>query len=234
MKIIVIVQARMTSSRLPGKVLRPIGGRPMLQWVMESMAASQEADGILLATSDDPSDDPIEAFARENCWAFFRGSLDDVAQRYLSAAERVKADVIVRISGDSPLLPYELVDLAIRIFRGKEYDLVTNVKTRTYPKGASVEVFSIGILRSMILKLKSDEDREHVTPWLYRAEGVRLHDFQHNPRIGDKRLVVDTPEDFKVMDRVLTRLDRPHTDYELDEILAIRSQVIEELGVNYE
>jgi len=229
MKVVIIVQARMSSRRVPGKVLKAIAGRPMLQWVMECMAASKEADGLLLATSDDPSDDAVETFAKENNWPCFRGSLNDVAGRYLLAGEHVEADGIVRISGDSPILPYALIDRAIAMFREGDCDLVTNVKVRSYPKGASVEVFTREILRKMIANLDSAEDREHVTPWLYRQEDVRIRDFVHDPIIGTERLMVDTPEDFEVINRVLESLERPHTEYDLDEIVAIRRRVAKEL-----
>ena len=232
MKVVIIVQARMSSRRVPGKVLKPIAGRPMLQWVMECMAASKEADGLLLATSDDPSDDAVEAYAKENDWPCFRGPLDDVAGRYLLAAEHVQADGIVRISGDSPILPYALIDRAIAMFREGNCDLVTNVKIRSYPKGASVEVFTPDILRKMIANLDSAEDREHVTPWLYRQEDVRIRDFVHDPIIGTERLMVDTPEDFEVINRVLESLERPHTEYDLDEIVAIRRRVAKVMEVS--
>jgi spore coat polysaccharide biosynthesis protein SpsF len=234
MKVTIIVQARITSHRLPGKALKPMVGRPMLQWVMESVAASQKADDILLATSDDLSDDVLEDFAKEYDWPYVRGPLENVARRFLIAAEHSKSDAVVRICGDSPVVPYTIIDNAIELFHEGGADLVTNVQIRSFPKGASVEVFSKEVLRKMVPDLDSASDKEHVTPWLYRQKSVRVRNFLHDPSMGNERLMVDTEDDFRVMSRVLEQLNRPHTEYTLDEIVALRRKAATELELSHE
>ncbi len=227
LKIVAIVQARMSSQRLPGKVLRPIAGKPLLQWVMECVAASQSLDGILLATSSEPSDDAVEQFAEAHGWVCFRGSLNNVAERFLLAAAFADADAVVRISGDSPLLDYKLIDRAIELFRQGSFDLVTNVKQRTFPSGASVEVFSTAILRRAVAGMESEFDREHVTPWFYRSKDVRIAEFKHDPDLSGDTLTVDTPADMEAMEQMLSGLDRPHTEYRVEDAVRLRQRVLQ-------
>ena len=229
MKIVVIVQARMSSRRLPGKVLLPIAGKLLLQWVLEAVAASRTVDAVLLATSDDASDDSVAAFAAASGWSCFRGPLENVAKRFLLAAESVQADAVVRICGDSPLLDHRLIDQAVDLFREGGCDLATNIKVRTFPNGASVEVFSTEILRKLVACVETREGREHVTPWFYRNDAIRIRDFQHEPKLNHIRLTVDTTEDFVLLERMLGALERPHTEYALLEIVELRDRMVAEL-----
>ena len=135
-----IVQARMSSMRLPGKSLRPLCGKPMLQYVLESLAQVDELAETIVATSSDPSDDPIAEFCDQFGSVCFRGSLDHVAERFLQTANARGLSAFVRVSGDSPLLDPRFVARAVDLFVESNADVVTNVFPRTYPPGMSVEL----------------------------------------------------------------------------------------------
>lgn len=129
-----IVQARYNSSRLPGKVLKNLSSKPMLQWTLERLNNCQHVTKILVATSEERTDDPIEDFCSSSGWACFRGNLNNVADRFAQIVHREKIPAFVRISGDSPLIDPEIVDQAIQLYETSERDLVTNILVRTFPR----------------------------------------------------------------------------------------------------
>src|SRR5262245_17522541 len=146
--IAIIVQARMSSTRLPGKILKPLAGAPSLARLLERLARVQRADERIVATSDDASDDPVAALCKERGIRCVRGSLDDVLARYHKAAVEAGAGVVVRVTGDCPLVDPGVVDACIGLFLENEnqVDYASNVDERTYPDGLDVEVASFGAL----------------------------------------------------------------------------------------
>jgi spore coat polysaccharide biosynthesis protein SpsF len=209
--VIATIQARFTSQRLPGKVLRPLRGRPLLAHLLDSLQHCRTLDGIILATSRDDADDPVAAFATAAGVACYRGPLHDVATRMLQAAGVADADAIVRISGDSPLLDPALVDHAVDVFRAQPVDLVSNVVRRTFPRGQSVEVISTRALARAIPGMATADEREHVTTHFYRRPAcylIRSFEAEH-PR-PDVQLSVDEPADLARCEAILALLDRPH------------------------
>ena len=210
MRIVAVVQARLSSRRLPGKVLMPLAGRPMIGHLFEALRRAGALDGIVLATSDRPDDDAVADFAREVGVDAFRGSLDDVAGRMLAAAEAAGADALVRVNGDSPLLDPALVDRAAGLYRAGGAAIVSNVRPRSFPKGQSVEVVSTAALRRAHGRMTEKDEREHVTPHLYdRPDDYPLAGFQAERPRPDLQLSVDEPEDFARCAGILARLDRP-------------------------
>ena len=217
-----IVQARMSSRRLPGKSLRLLGGKPMLQYVLESLTQVEELAGTLVATSTDASDDPIAEFCERFAVPCFRGSLDNVAERFLEAARTHTFTAFVRVSGDSPLLDPRLVTRAIDLFRESDADLATNVFPRTYPPGMSVEVVKTEIFERLVPKLTEPDDREHVTSFFYRnAADFQIASFVREVPRRDVHLAVDTPEHFEFVARLVGSMNRPHWDYAVDDILRL-------------
>jgi spore coat polysaccharide biosynthesis protein SpsF len=217
-----IVQARMTSRRLPGKSLRPLGGKPMLQYVLESLTQLDELAGTLVATSTEPSDDPIAEFCGRFATPCFRGSLDNVAERFLEAARTHSFSAFVRVSGDSPLLDPRLVTRAIDLFRESDADLATNVFPRTFPAGMSVEVIKSETFERVVPKLSEPDDREHVTSFFYRnATDFQIASFVREVPLRDVHLAVDTPEHFEFVARLVGSMNRPHWDYAVDDILRL-------------
>lgn len=217
-----IVQARCSSSRLPGKVLRPVNGQPVLDYLMQRLARCRELSDIVLATSVEPGDDALESYAGQRRIGCVRGSLEDVAARFRLVLQSARAPAFVRINGDSPLLDPALVDRAVTMFREGGADLVTNVQTRSFPKGQSVEVLDAASFIATSGAYVSASDREHVTPFYYaNASRFRIRNFSSPRALGDMRMAVDTQEDLDRLQAVLTRMDRPHCDYGLDELVSL-------------
>lgn len=189
-----VVQARMSSQRLPGKVLMALGDRPALAHLLDRLACASELDGVVVATSTQPDDDAIAAFCAERGTRCHRGPLDDVAARMADAAGDWEA--FVRVNGDSPLLDPALVDHGVRLFRaGDDVDLVSNVwPRRSFPRGQSVEVVRTALLRAALSDLDA-EGREHVTLRLYDRPGVRVVGFAADHDASDRTLALDTPAD---------------------------------------
>jgi spore coat polysaccharide biosynthesis protein SpsF len=210
MRVICTVQARMSSRRLPGKILKNLGERPTLEHLIESLAHAAGLDGIVIATSTDPSDDPTAAFALERQIACFRGSLPNVALRILGAGEEFGADAVVRISADSPFLDPTLVDQALRIFRNESCDVVTNVRPRTFPRGQSVEVIALTALRRATEQMATPEEREHVTPYLYAHPAqFAIRSFVTPDGRPEVQLSIDDAEDHRRCAAILDSLPGP-------------------------
>ncbi len=213
-KIGVIVQARMGSRRLPGKVLRLLAGKPVLQYVLESLGQCETVERVVVATSRAERDDPIARFCERRGAACFRGALDDVAGRLLQAAGEAGFEALVRVSADSPLLDWRLVDRAVGLYAGGDYDLVTNVFPRSWPKGQSVEVLRAAVLRQGYSKTKGRSDREHVTRYFYdHPERFQIKNFASGQDWGSLNLCVDTEEDWQKIEKIIHRMDRPHWEY---------------------
>ena len=209
-----VVHARMGSSRLPGKVLGDLAGRPALDWLLERLEHASEPDALVVATSTDPSDDAIAAYCEARGTPVYRGELEDLAARVLGAAEAHGLDALVRVNGDSPLLDQRLVDRGVALLREGGADLVTNVRPRSFPPGQSVEVVRTEALRAAVAEMTEPDDREHVTAWLYRhPDRVRIERFAHDPPVTEPRLTLDTAEDHERLEGILRRMERPHWEY---------------------
>jgi spore coat polysaccharide biosynthesis protein SpsF len=209
----------MSSARVPGKVLRPLAGRPLLQWLLERLAHAETLDLVVVATSEERTDDLVEEFCAARGVACFRGPLEDVAGRMLGAAREHDLDPIVRISGDSPLLDPRLVDRAVRLFREGGCSLVTNVAPRSFPTGQSVEVIARSAL-AWAAREGGAAEREHVTQPLYREAdrfGVRNFSWDGPPGL---RTTLDTPEDAELLERVAAGLPGDHWTCDVDDIAA--------------
>jgi spore coat polysaccharide biosynthesis protein SpsF len=216
-----VIQARASSVRLPGKVLREVRGKPLLQYLVERLRHAASLDRLVLATSDDPSDDAVAALGSKLGLSVVRGPLDDVVGRFLLAATRCGLRALVRVNGDSPLLDPALVDRAVELFEAGGVDLVTNTFPRSFPKGQSVEVISVAALERAAAS-HDPEDREHVTRFFYRhPEQFRIANFTRTAYAGDLQLSVDTADDLRSFERLLDRLDRPHWEVGVERLIGL-------------
>ncbi len=210
-----MVQARMSSSRLPGKVLRLVGSQPLLGVLLERLRRCVELDGLLVATSVAADDLAIERFCRVQRIPVFRGSLPDVAGRFLAAAESCGCDAFVRVCADSPLLDGGLVDAMVRRFRARRPDLLTNVSPRRYPSGQSVELVSVAAFRRARAAMEPRHS-EHVTAYFYEhPDAFDIDALDPSFDWSDVRMVVDSAEDLQVMTLVFAGFERPHWTYDL-------------------
>ena len=220
--LLALVQARTSSRRLPGKVLKKAGGKRMLEYTLERLARCAEVSRVVVATSVAPDDDALAEFCERRGTAVFRGDLDDVAARLLAAAEACEAAAFIRINGDSPLIDPAIVDVAAATFSRADADLVTNVFPRSFPKGQSVEVVSCSALRTVMGASPDSEDREHVTRYFYRnPEQFTIRNFAFDRDVSALQLSVDSAEDFAAFEDLLARMTRPHWEYGLPELLAL-------------
>ncbi|MGL1862874.1 MAG: NTP transferase domain-containing protein [Pseudodesulfovibrio sp.] len=218
----ILVQARMSSSRFPGKVLHPICGKPLLQYLLESLGRCNSIKTLAVATSVEESDDAIADYCAANNVPCFRGPLDDVVARFLGAAEDQQLEAFVRICGDSPLLDYRLVDLAVRLFEKSDADLVTNVLVRSFPKGQSVEVVRRAALKRAHADVMTAEQKEHVTKVFYDDPAAyTIQSFESGEEWGELQLSVDTVEEMGRFDNVVSRMTRPHWEYTWSELVEL-------------
>jgi spore coat polysaccharide biosynthesis protein SpsF len=221
-KAVITIEARMRSSRLPGKVLLPILGRPMLALMIERLRRVRQVDGIVVATTGNSVDDSIADLARQLGVGWFRGSEDDVLDRVLNAAQSVGADLIVETTGDCPLIDPGVIDQLIATFRTNSVDYCSNVLTRTYPRGMDAQVFPVKVLAQVAELTKDPADREHVSLYICEhPERFRLLNVASGlaPEIGDLRLTVDTPEDLKLVGVVYNELYPVNPQFTLADIL---------------
>jgi spore coat polysaccharide biosynthesis protein SpsF len=226
MKIVAIIQARMSSSRLPGKVLLDIAGEPMLAHVVERTRHAVTVGEVVVATTTDPSDDPIEAFCQQRGYYYYRGSQYDVLDRYYQAARQFLAAVIVRITADCPLIDPGLIDELVCEFLGipncepglitrypspMPYDFAANRLPppwgRTYPVGLDTEICTYKALELAWQEAQLPYQREHVMPFFYdQPERFRILHVNHDVDYGKLRWTVDTPEDLELVRRIYASL----------------------------
>lgn len=218
----VFIQARMSSKRLPGKVLQETRGKPLIAYLVERVRCSRNADSINLVTSMDREDDPLAAFGEKTGIRVLRGSLDDVMGRFIDAAMQIQASAFVRINGDSPLLDPRLIDRGIEEYEAAPVDLVSNAFPRSYPKGQGVEVISVPALQAVAAQTDSSVYREHVAMFFYdHPDRFRIRNFSYGCDMSTIQLSVDTPEDLADFNTILGAMDRPHTEYSLDDVLQL-------------
>jgi spore coat polysaccharide biosynthesis protein SpsF len=207
-RVVAIVQARMGSTRLPGKVLADIAGRPMLAWVVERARHARRVAEVVVATTTDAGDDPVADLCAGRGFACVRGHPTDVLDRYVQAARQFAAGVIVRLTGDCPLTDPALIDQAVQAFESANppVDLVANrlPDGRTFPIGLDIEVCSRQALEQAWREADQPYQREHVMPYLYEVPGrFRVLRLDHDPDYGLLRWAVDTPEDLEVVRRIM-------------------------------
>ena len=228
MKIDAIIQVRMTSERLPGKILQSVNGKPMLQYLLERLSKSQYLSNIVVATSDTTNDDPIVKFCLEKGIPCFRGSLTNVAERFYRLLKNYDFEGFVRINGDSPLLDQRLVDFGIKMFLKNKHHIVTNVLKRTYPKGQSVEIVKSDVFIDAYKEMEEIEDLEHVTKYFYRNnDGYSIYNFDSGEELGHIQLSVDTQQDMDYFRQIVSLMDKPHWEYGYKDIVKFLRKVTE-------
>ena len=221
-----IIQTRMSSDRYPGKVLHEVNGKPMLHYLIESINRCNTLDTVVVATSLDRSDDAVADFCGKLGIEFYRGPVEDVAGRFVEALKTYKFDAFVRLNGDSPLLDHRLVDMAMGVFKSARYDMVTNVLKRTFPKGQSVEIIDRTVFERTYPKMLTSAEREHVTRYFYKhQQEFSIYNFASVTDNRGIQLSVDTPEDMETFASIISKMDRPHWQYGLEDILKIHRNI---------
>ncbi len=218
-----IVLARLDSSRLPQKHLKQIQGKPVIEHIVERVQRASELDSFLIATTDREVDKPLAELARKLGVPIFHGSTADVAGRFLGAMESARFDYGVRINGDNLFAVPSMIDRLVRIARDGALDFVSNMAGRTYPYGMTVEIVRRDWYRRMYEQILSDEDREHVTSYLYK-QALPEGSFQYvinteMPEATGCRLAIDTQEDVDRARAILERLGDVEAQYEMRSVV---------------
>ena len=221
-KIIIIVQARMGSARLPGKILKEVRGRSLLDYQIERLRRVNGADDVIIATTVDSNNDPVVKLCEKINCLYFRGSEDDVLLRYYESAKEFNANYIVRINADCPLIDPRIVDKVINFFNinSNEFDYVSNILEPSYPIGLHTEIFSIEALKKANDNSKDAEEREHVTPYIYRNPDIfRLGSVVLDDNLSHFRWTVDYPEDFILIEKIIKGVYPNNPDFDMLDIL---------------
>ena len=232
---IATIEARMTSSRLPGKVLAEADGAPMLELMVERLRFVPRLDEIVIATTVKSSDDTVEALAKRIGAGVWRGSEEDVLSRVLGAAKAYDAETIVELTGDCPLIDPKIVSRVISQYRDRGVDYASNVLERSYPIGMDTQVFSTKVLDDVARRTADPSDREHVSLYIYRHPeiyslcNVPAPPAETRPAL---RLTLDTPEDLTVIRAVFAALRPTKKDFSLADIIGFIDEHPEIAAVN--
>jgi spore coat polysaccharide biosynthesis protein SpsF len=215
-----ILQARVSSTRLPGKVLRPLLGRPMLARQIERMRRSIRMEHLLVATSDHGSDDPIQALCEAEGVDCCRGNLEDVLDRFYQAAHRLAPLHVVRLTGDCPLIDPEIIDRVVEHHIQGAFEYTSNSVERTFPDGLDVEVMTFEALARMWRDAGKPSEREHVTPYLYNhPEQFRIGKVTQAHDQSRMRWTVDEPADFEMITRIYEALYPLNASFGMTDVL---------------
>ena len=221
MKIGAIIICRYNSSRLPGKILKEINGKTILSYIIERLKCVENLDDIIVATSDQKSDEPIVDYCIAEGIKFYRGSLLNVAKRFLDCSKAFNFDYSIRINGDNLFLDHSMISKMINKINENDFDMISNVKDRTFPKGISVEIINIEFYKKMFSKLNTPYLQEHVTIYFY--ENLKSGNFCHYinttyPAAGGSQLSIDTEKDFNIATKIIDSFNDHHSEYGFEEI----------------
>jgi spore coat polysaccharide biosynthesis protein SpsF len=212
MKVIIIIQARMGSTRLPGKSLMMVKDKPLIGYVIDNLKDISCVDEIILATTSSPKDNPLARYVQSRGVSIYRGSETDVLDRYYEAAKAHQGGVIIRITGDCPLIDPRIIEQAFKKFKAGRYDYLSNTLKRTYPRGLDVEIFTFRALEEAAREATEPAEREHVTPFIYnRPDRFKLGSLTGRPDLSNHRWTVDTQEDLDLITAIIEGVEQPRT-----------------------
>ncbi|UII30191.1 glycosyltransferase family protein [Fulvivirga ulvae] len=231
MKIGAIVQARMSSSRLPGKVMKELpfnSGIPSIEQVLRRVSAAEKIDEVILATSDDESDDELASLVESRGYHVYRGSLGNVLERYYLAATKYSLDIVVRITGDCPCIDPDVIDMVVDRHILNHADFTSSAIVRTFPIGIDVGVMNYTALTKAFDNAQHDYEREHVTPYFYKTKpdefNVQVVKAEENRIHPEIRLTLDTPEDYNLLCCVFDYLYQENNLFGVDQAITLFEQ----------
>ena len=219
-----LIQARISSTRLPGKVLKKIEGKEMLYHLVTNLKKSKLIKKIFVLTSNSIEDDKICNFCKKHNINFFRGPLQNTFLRFCSFLKKNDTKNFIRLSADSPLLNYKLVDAMILSSKKKNYDIFTNIFPRTFPKGQSIEIIKTKSFLSIKNKFLNNEEKEHLTKYFYNNPlKFKIYNYRNNINYSNYNLSVDTENDFKIVKKIFQR--KQNEVIELKELIRIYKNI---------
>jgi spore coat polysaccharide biosynthesis protein SpsF len=232
-KIVAIIQARMNSSRLPGKVFNKLAGKPQIFHVCNRLTFSKRITQIVLATTTNPCDDCLCDWAQENKISFYRGDENNVLDRFYGAAKEYGADIVIRITADDPFKDPLVIDSCVDLLVSEGLDFTFNNKPPSFPEGLDTEVFTFTALDRAHSEAESDFDKEHVTQYFYKNPSLfRMQNYAYREDVSNIRLTVDTAEDYRLASLLYDELSKENRIFYLSDILELLERHPEYLEIN--
>ena len=237
MKVVCLVQARVGSTRLPGKILKEICGKTILHHEIDRLKKCKEIDEIVIATTDKEDDDKIVNEAKKLSVKYFRGSENDVLSRFYYAAKENNADIIVRVTSDCPCIDFEILDKMLIYFKDKykekQIDYLSNTINRTYPRGYDIEIFTFSALEKSYINAKKEYEREHVTPYIYdKTNNFLKLSFENTEDYSKYRVTLDTIEDFIVIKNIFENLYYKNPYFKLNDVVQYLNNNLHIVDIN--
>jgi spore coat polysaccharide biosynthesis protein SpsF len=222
-KTTIFIQARLGSSRLPGKILKEVCGKPILELMMERVIQNKTCDGVVVITTDQHEDDVIVNLCKEKGWDYYRGSATNLLERHYKAAQYFDAKYVVKIPSDCPLIDPQIIDKVIQYFQDRDFDYVSNLHPQSYPDGNDVEIMTFEALEYAYLNATKDEDLEHTTPYIvnnadvFSIGNVQMNDTEDLSSMY--RYTLDYEEDYLFIKAIYESLYRDGNIFSLQDIL---------------
>lgn len=237
MKVVCLVQARVGSTRLPGKILKEICGKTILHHEIDRLKKCKEIDEIVIATTDKEDDDKIVNEAKKLSVKYFRGSENDVLSRFYYSAKENNADIIVRVTSDCPCIDFEILDKMLIYFKDKykekQIDYLSNTINRTYPRGYDIEIFTFSALEKSYINAKKEYEREHVTPYIYdKTNNFLKLSFENKDDYSNYRVTLDTIEDFIVIKNIFENLYYKNPYFKLNDVVQYLNNNLHIVDIN--
>lgn len=233
MNITAIIQARMGSTRLPGKIMKKVNNKPLLEYQLERIKRSKVINNIIIATTNDGSERPIVELANKMGIDIFKGSESNVLERYYLASKEYRSDIVVRITSDCPIIDPAIIDSVIKLYLENNYDYVSNTQVRTFPRGMDTEVFSFACLEKAYQNAEAEYEKEHVTPYLYlNPKLFSVGQYTSTENNSLYRLTVDTREDFELISIILSNLYPENHHFSLQDVLQLMKNCPELIHIN--
>ena len=237
MKVVCLVQARVGSTRLPGKILKEICGKTILHHEIDRLKKCKEIDEIVIATTDKEDDDKIVNEAKKLSVKYFRGSENDVLSRFYYAAKENNADIVVRVTSDCPCIDFEILDKMLIYFKEKykekQVDYLSNTIKRTYPRGYDIEIFTFSALEKSYINAEKEYEREHVTPYIYdKTNNFLKLSFENKDDYSEYRVTLDTIEDFIVIKNIFENLYYKNPYFKLNDVVQYLNNNLHIVDIN--
>lgn len=226
----IIIQTRMGSTRLPGKIMLELAGKPVL-WHVVERCKQANVDNVVVATTNKKEDDKIVQFCKENNYNYFRGSEEDVLDRYYQCAKEFGLDNIIRVTSDCPLIDYKVLNELVQLF--KECDYCSNTINRTYPRGYDCAIFTFEALEYMWNNAENKAEREHVTKFILdNKDKFNIFELKNNEDYSAYRLTLDENDDYKLIKEIFSRLFEKDIFFGLDKVVSLMKKEPELAKIN--
>lgn len=228
-----IIQARLGSTRLPGKVLKDLNGKPLIEQIINRLRNCKNVDNIVLATTINELDDRLESWCKENNISCFRGDENNVLKRYYDTATQYKSDIVIRITADDPFKDPKVIDAVIDLLKTENLDFAFNNNPPSFPEGLDTEVFTFSAIKKAAEADTTDFEKEHVTQYFYHNPQIfKCKNLSYKENVSHIRLTVDTEQDFELASRIYTKLSPNNEMFYLEDILSLIKKEPELLEVN--